>query len=180
MTMWKKYRIKLLYILLFVVGGMSSALLLLPKALEGKKSLANQPCFIYKGQLSEKLDFKTYEKGFYESDSTVFQYYVAEEWGIMSTPEVVGQVATIILGETFVPKLVKANYPYYITREIATWDVVGGGIPWPANEKKALEIRINRSNGMVVTILKGYLVRLTNSFVENSDDDLLEDLKISK
>ena len=180
MTMWKKYKIKLLYILLFVVGGMSSALLLLPKALEGKKPLANQPCFIYKGQLSEKLDFKTYEKGLYESDSTVLQYYVAEEWGIMSTPEVVGQVATIILGETFVPKLVKANYPYCIIREIATWDVIGTGIPWPTDVEKILEIWINRSNGMVVAIRKGYSGELTNSFVENSDDDLLEDLKTSK
>ena len=169
--MWKECRLKLFYILLFVVGGISSYLLLLPKTSESKRQVS-QPCFVYKGNLSEKLDFKTYEKGLYESDSTVLQYYVEGEWGIMSTPEVVGQVATIILGETFVPKLVKANYPYYITKEIATWDVAGVGIPWPANEKESLDIRINRSNGMVVSITIGYMLKLSNRFIEKSNDNV--------
>ncbi|MBU9909149.1 hypothetical protein KTQ96_14605 [Prevotella copri] len=96
--------------------------------------------FCYKGQINEKLWFKSKSDSLYESDSTVYSY----DEGIISTPKCVAEVAFMLLDELHFGYMKKNEYPLKVVKDVKSWKVYGNSYESP------VYIQLYRKTGMVM------------------------------
>lgn len=146
----KSFLLYIIYICIFLAGGSVSRFL-----------SKHQQCFldkdtvtwIDKGYICQTIPFKNDSVGLLVCDKSILD----SDTALINTPELAGKISVAILEDYFSPITVHRNYPFFIYKDIYSWDIEGTCQNIEDDESTvyldlAKEININRKDGMVMFI----------------------------
>lgn len=99
--------------------------------------------FVYVGNRTEALPFKSYADTLFLPDKTVTQI----SHGIINSPKLAAQIGSAVLADIYGEEEINMEYPFYAVEYQTVWEVLGTP---PCNYGGIGIIEIYRNDGMII------------------------------